>query len=121
MSSLYFTSNSVTLGNSLQMRLVASRLYLKRKFWENLHFRVYELPVVGILATFLVKAIFLKLEEFYLILNFINKADSYTCESDLPLLWNILIATSPALFQPRVLQVFICTSVLEDPMGSGIR
>lgn len=52
---------------------------------------------------------------------FINEAHSYTCEFDLPLLWNVLIASNPVVFQPRVLQVIICTSMLEDLMVSGIR
>lgn len=60
MSSFYFTSNSVTLGNSLQMRFVEPRLYLKGKFWENLYFPA----LFAILATFLVILFFLKLEEF---------------------------------------------------------
>lgn len=55
----------MTLGDSLHMRVVASRLYLKGIYWENLHFREYEQLFLVFLATFLVKANFLKLEESY--------------------------------------------------------
>lgn len=61
MSSFYFTSNSVTLENSLQMRVV--------KFWENFHFREHDLLFFGILSAFMVKTIFLKLKNKILLFS----------------------------------------------------